>query len=260
MNTMITNIYFLLVVGVFVGAISGLLGSLMILKRMSLVGDALSHVALPGMAVALMLKVNPMYGAFLALFLVILGIWYLEKTSETYPEALVGLFFTASLAIGILITPQPELMEALFGSIERISILDGVVIIASSLIIFAVIKTIWQKLILDVISPDLARVGGFKMANINLLFLLMVGLAVALGVKFLGTLLTGALVIIPAIAARNISANLFAYRLWSMVFGVFSAVAGMALGFWWSLPVGPLVVLVGVGFYAISALVKALQK
>ena len=238
------------------GAVSGLLGSLMVVKRMSLVGDALSHVALPGMAVALMLKTNPMYGAFLALFLAILGIWYLEKTSETYPEALVGLFFTASLAVGILITPEMELFEALFGSIEKISVLDGVVIILLSLVIVTVIRFIWRQLILDIVSPDLARVGGVKMTKINLLFLLMVGMTVALGVKFLGTLLTGALVIIPAIAARNISSNLSAYRLWSMGFGVLSAVIGILLGLWWSLPVGPLVVLVGVALFGTTFIYK----
>lgn len=247
-------------VGLLVGVVSGLLGSLMVIKRMSLVGDALSHVALPGMAVALMLKVDPMLGAFVALLIAILGIWHLEKTSDTYPEALVGLFFTASLAVGILITPEMELFEALFGSIEKISLFDGMVVLFSSVLIFGVIRIIWQKLILDVVSPDLARVGGIKMTKINLMFFLMVGLVVALGVKFLGTLLTGALVIIPAIAARNVSHSLSAYRNWSMVFGGLSAVSGILLGLWWNLPVGPLVVLVGVGFYVISILVKVVKK
>jgi len=255
---MTTNFYFLLVIGALVGVVSGLLGSLMILKRMSLVGDALSHVALPGIAVALMIGINPMFGAFVALLVAVLGIWYLEKTSDTYPEALVGLFFTTSLAVGILITPEMELFEALFGSIEKISTLDGVVIVLSSLVIFTVIRFIWQKLILDIVSPDLARVGGIKMTRVNLLFLLMVGLAVALGVKFLGTLLTGALVIIPAIAARNISQNLSAYRVWSMVFGALSAVVGIVLGFWLTLPVGPLVVLVGVGLFLLTLLYRKL--
>jgi zinc transport system permease protein len=253
---MTTNLNFLLIVGALVGAVSGLLGSLMILKRMSLVGDALSHVALPGMAIALMFKIDPMFGAFLTLFFAVLGIWYLEKTSDTYPEALVGLFFTISLAIGILITPEPELFEALFGSLEKISAVDGVIVVLSSALIFVVVRFIWQRLILDIVSPDLARVGGMKMARVNLWFLLMVGLAVALGVKFLGTLLTGALLIIPAIAARNISHNLSAYRWWSMGLGMSSAVVGILLGSWLTLPAGPLVVLVGGVFFLMTYLVR----
>lgn len=104
-NTMNSSLLFLLLVGALVGAASGYLGSFMVLKRMSLVGDALSHVALPGIAIALTFGINPMLGALVALFIATVGIWYLSEHSEVYPEALVGVFFTASLAIGLLLTP-----------------------------------------------------------------------------------------------------------------------------------------------------------
>src|SRR3989337_4320364 len=129
-----TKLAFLIWVGSLVGASSGFLGSFMVLKRMSLVGDALSHVALPGMAIALTLSINPILGALVALFIAILGIWYLEEKSEIYPEALVGIFFTASLAIGILITPEPELLEALFGNLEKIGLIDGLITVAAALL------------------------------------------------------------------------------------------------------------------------------
>src|SRR5450756_1400824 len=99
-----TNLLYLLIVGALVGASSGFLGSFMVLKRMSLVGDALSHVALPGIAIALTFGINPMLGALIALVIATLGIWYLGQHSEVYPEALVGVFFTASLSIGLLLT------------------------------------------------------------------------------------------------------------------------------------------------------------
>src|SRR6185369_772849 len=105
-----TNLLLLLIVGGLVGAVSGYLGSFMVIRRMSLVGDALSHVALPGIAIAITLGINPMFGALMALILAIIGIWYLGEHSEIYPEALVGVFFTASLSIGLLLTPEPELL------------------------------------------------------------------------------------------------------------------------------------------------------
>src|SRR3972149_4318490 len=126
------NLLILLATGVLVGASSGYIGSFMVLKRMSLVGDALSHVALPGMAIALLYGFSPIYGALIALSLAVVGIWYLGQHSEVYPEALVGVFFTASLAIGILITPEPELLEALFGNIESIKFIEGLIIVAST--------------------------------------------------------------------------------------------------------------------------------
>src|SRR3989344_7297392 len=98
------NLIIILAVGALVGAASGYLGSFMVLKRMSLVGDALSHVALPGIAIALTFGINPMLGALVALGVATLGIWYLAENSEVYPEALVGVFFTASLSLGLLLT------------------------------------------------------------------------------------------------------------------------------------------------------------
>lgn len=118
-NTMTSNLLLLLTVGGLVGAASAYLGSFMVLKRMSLVGDALSHVALPGMAIAIALNISPMLGGFIALILATVGVWYLEETSKIYPEALFGVFFTAALAIGILITPEPDLLEALLEALKR---------------------------------------------------------------------------------------------------------------------------------------------
>jgi len=109
-----TNLGLILLVGALIGATSGYLGSFMVLKRMSLVGDALSHVALPGIAIAITLGINPLLGALVALVIATFGIWYLGEHSEVYPEALVGVFFTASLSLGLLLTPEPELLEALF--------------------------------------------------------------------------------------------------------------------------------------------------
>ena len=91
-----------LISAVFIGLASGYLGSFMVLKRMALVGDALSHVALPGVALALLFNLNPFLGAFATLFAGIIGIWLIEHKTELPTESVVGLFFTFSLAIGFI--------------------------------------------------------------------------------------------------------------------------------------------------------------
>ena len=250
------NILFLMAIGALVGAASGYLGSFMVLKRMSLVGDALSHVALPGMAIALTFGFNPMLGALTALIIAIVGIWYLGEKSEVYPEALVGIFFTASLAIGILITPEPELLEALFGSIENVTLVDGVVIAVATATIFVVTKIISKKLLLGTVSEDLAKAGGVDLPRINLVYLLLVGLVVALGVKFLGTLLTGALVIVPAAGAKNISGSMSRYYLYSIAFGAVSAAFGIVAASLLGIAVGPIVVLVSVAIFVLTYIFK----
>src|SRR3989338_11325592 len=99
-----------LMTGTLVGLVAGYVGSFMVLRRMSLVGDALSHVALPGIAVSLLLNINPFFGAFAALLLVTILIWLLERKTEIPSETLVGIMFTLSLTLGLLLTPEPELL------------------------------------------------------------------------------------------------------------------------------------------------------
>ena len=246
------NLIFLLLVGALVGAASGYLGSFMVLKRMSLVGDALSHVALPGIAIALTAGVNPMLGAFVALVIAIIGIWYLSEHSEVYPEALVGVFFTASLSIGLLLTPEPDLLEALFGNIDKIGIADGVMVIAGALLIFVVTAAISKKLLLGVVSEDLAKSQKVNISKINLIYLLLVAVVVALGVKFLGTLLTGAMVIVPAVTAKQLSKSLKSYHLLSLGFGIASAVLGILLARNFGIASGPAVVLTSIAFFIAS--------
>lgn len=252
-----TNLLLVLFVGMLVGAASGYLGSFMVLKRMSLVGDALSHVALPGIAVALLFGINPMLGALTALLLATFGIWYLGEHSELYPEALVGVFFTASLSLGLLITPEPELLEALFGNIDTIGMADGAMTIIGAILIFVVTLTISKKLILGIVSEDLAKSQGLNISRINLTYLLLVALVVALGVKFLGTLLTGAMVVIPAVAAKNIAKSIMQFQWLAASLGIVSAVIGILAANYFGISSGPVVVLVSVVLFLFSYILKS---
>ena len=253
---MYTNLIFLLLAGGLFGAVSGYLGSFMVVKRMSLVGDAFSHVALPGIAIALTYGINPMLGAFVALGIATFGIWYLAEHSEIYPEALVGIFFTASLALGLLLTPEPELLESLFGNLDKITTLDGIAVVVIAFVIFIITKIISKKIILGVVSEDLAKSQGINMSRINLIYLLMVAMIVALGVKFLGTLLTGAMVIIPAVSARNLAKNINSFQILSVFFGIISTIVGIILAQYFDFSSGPIIVLTSIGIFLISYIFK----
>ncbi len=254
------NLLFIALVGGFVAAASAYLGSIMILKRMALVGDALTHVALPGMAIAISLSINPTVGAFIALTLAVLGIWYLEKSSDTYPEALVGVFFTASLALGVLLTDEVELLEALFGNIENLTLIDGFITIFFSLVVIVVTFFISKKLLISIVSEEMAETSGIKVHAVNLIYMLLVGLIVSLGIKFVGTLLMGALVIVPAVAAKNLTKSISSYFLVSVAFGIISAILGIIIAVNSSLSVGAVVVAVSVILYIFSYIVKKVLK
>src|SRR3989338_8776108 len=151
------SFFFQVITGSLIGLGAGYVGSFMVLRRMSLVGDALSHVALPGIAVSLLFNVNPFFGAFAALFIAIILIWILEKRTELPSETLVGIMFTVSLALGLLLTPEPELLEALFGDITKVTSIDLIITVCSVFAIFLIMSRISEKLMLGIISKEMAQ-------------------------------------------------------------------------------------------------------
>lgn len=241
---------------VFIGLTSGYLGSFMVLKRMALVGDALSHVALPGVALGLLFNFNPILGAFATLLAGIIGIWLIENKTELPAESIVGLFFTFSLAIGILITPHEDILEALFGDISQISSFDTLLAVVFSLGVILTMRAISKGFILGTISKDLAKASGVKIARDNFIFMFLIAMIVALGIKSVGTLLIGALVIIPAIASKNITSSMTGYTKTSAIIGLASLVGGIVFANYFNLAPGPIVVLVSTGIFMVTIAFK----
>ena len=250
-----------LLVALFVGISAGYLGSIMVLEKMALVGDALSHVALPGLAIGILFNFDPYIGAFAFLFASAVIIWHVQRVTRISFEALVGTAFTLALAIGILIFPDLELLEeALFGNIALITPIDAVAAAVISVATILLTRAIYKKLVLAMISEDLAVSKGINVAKTNLLYLFLVSLVVAIGIKITGTLLVGFLVIVPAIAAKNLSSDMSRYSLLSAVFGAIGAFSGILLANYFSLSPGPMVVFSGIAIFAVTIIVNWRMK
>jgi len=245
-----------LLTGIFVGFSAGYLGSLMVLEKMSLVGDALSHVALPGLALGFLFNFPPFLGAFAFLFASAVIIWHLGRVTKLPFETIVGAMFTFALAIGIFIIPNVDLLEALFGDITTVTILDAAIAVIISAIAAFLTKIIYKRLVLSMISEELAISKGINVGRINLLYLVLVSLVVAVGIKIVGTLLVGFLVIVPAAAAKNVSADLLKYAVLSAFFGIVSSCSGILFSSYLNLPTGPLVVFSGFIVFLTTAFVK----
>jgi len=251
-----TTVYSLLI-SIFVGVSAGYLGSLMVLEKMALVGDALSHVALPGLAIGVIFNFDPLIGAFAFLFASAAIIWHLQRVTKISFEALVGAMFTFALALGIMLINDLEaLEEALFGDIAQVTLIHVAAAIAISIAAILLTRVIYRKLVLAMISEDLAVSKGINVARTNLLYLFLVSLVVAIGIQIVGTLLVGFLVIVPAIAAKNLSSNMRKYSLYSAVFGLTAAVTGISLASYLGLPPGPAVVFSGITIFAISVVIN----
>jgi ABC-type Mn2+/Zn2+ transport system permease subunit len=223
---------------------AGLMGCYALMRRMTLAGDALSHVALPGIGIALLLHVHPLAGAVVALLGGGVFIWLLEQRTRIATETVIGVVFSAALAIGALLTTREELVDALFGAPSALSGLElGVGLGGAALVIlFAVLAR--DRLIVALVSPEIALTSGIKVKRLDLLFLLAFALTVALGLRYLGVLLMGALVIIPAATARRLSRGLVQMFGYSVAVAVVSTVAGTLLAAQLHKESGPMIVVI----------------
>jgi zinc transport system permease protein len=237
---------------------AGLVGSFALMKRMLLASDVISHVALPGIGLAFLFGFNPLLGGAATLFLGTLLIWQLQKKTGLATEAMIGVVFAGSLAIGAALTPQEDLVEALFGRFQTLSLPAFLLGTVAVLTIIVVIFRLKEQILLGLFSPELAAATAVRVDRLNLCYLLMFSLTVLVGLRFMGALLAGALVIIPAITGRRLASNVTLFLVSSCVVSV----AATALGFLvtaLALPrfsPGPIVVIISALFFALSLLKK----
>ncbi len=253
---MAINTILALILGAFVGGVAGYLGSLMISKRMALVGGAFGHLALPGVSLALLYGFDVTLGALLVLSAGIVLIWLLHYRTQLPFEALTGVIFALSLAVSFLILPKKEIDIALLGDISQITVLSVLIGCLASLAIYLLVRSVYHHLILGTISEDIAIVEGINLQRDNFIYLMCIGLVVALGVRIVGGLMTAALVTIPAATANNISRTLSQYVNLSLLFGVISCCAGILLHVYTSYPVGPLIVISSGVLFLVSLVFK----
>jgi len=211
-----------LLAGIFIGGVSGYLGTLMLSKRMSLVAGPLGHLTLPGITLALIYGFDVSLGAFPFVILGIFLIWLFELKTKLPMEALTAIVFAFGVAVAFLFLPIEKTETALIGDISKVGPKEVLFTFLFCLLVFILVKKIYSQMVLINISEDLAVAEKVNVKKYNLLYLLAVGMVVALGVKMVGGLLTAALVAIPASTARNLGRNLGSYKFWALLFAFFA--------------------------------------
>lgn len=250
------QVIYALIISTFIGGISGYLGSLMVTKRMALMGGALGHLTMPGIALALLYNFDVSLGALLFLFFGIILIWLFELKTQLPVEALTAIVFASSLAIAFLFLPEGKTSQALIGDITNISAQITAITVLLSIAIFFLIKRIFSGLILMSISSDIATSIHINTKKYNLIYLASIAIVVALGVRIVGGLMTAALVAIPACTSKNLSNNLFQYSYGSMLLGSLACAIGTYIFIITNTPAGPLIIIFSSFLFLISLTVK----
>ncbi|HEY7026358.1 MAG TPA: metal ABC transporter permease [Gemmatimonadales bacterium] len=235
---------------------AGLVGSFAVMRRMALASDAMSHIALPGIGLAVLLHANPVLGGVAALVIGAVLIWLLEHRTRIPTEAVVGVVFSAALAVGSMLTSGEELLQALFGATRAPGRAEILVGLGAAVVIVVFVLLARHHLLLALVSGDLARTAGVNVARLDLSYLLAFAFTVALGLRYLGILLMGSLVIIPAATARHVTRSLDAMLAAAVGLAVAATLVGIVGASLLHLPGGPLTITVAAGFFAIGVLFR----
>lgn len=255
----LVNIYPFLI-SLSLGLSLPLIGVFVILRREALLSDALAHVLLLGIALSLTFKISVTVGIFAFALLAGLAISAVRQRANLGLDAIVGVFFTTSLAVGALLIPSEELLEVFLGDLSNITRGDVLVSLILAAVTILVLLSKFREFAFTAFAPDLARVDGLDVKKYELLFILILTLAVAMGIKLVGTLLISALVIMPAAAAKVFTLQIRTMALWSMILGLISVLGGLVLTAALKSPPGPTIVLVSSAIFLLVFSTHSLPK
>jgi len=239
-------------VGMAVAA--GLVGCFAVMRRMTLAADAISHVALPGVALAIILKLHPVVGALAMLLVGAILIWTLENRTGISTETITGVVFSVALAVGAMLSSGEELLEALFGAPGNLTNLELAAGLIGAAAVIAFILSARNALLVSLVSPEIALTSGINVSRLNLLFLLTFALTVALGLRYLGVLLMGSLIIIPAATARRLARSLNGMFIYATAVAVTSTVLGSYAAASTGRESGPFIITVAGALFFLSLL------
>ncbi|MGR4066496.1 metal ABC transporter permease [Halomonas sp. LR3S48] len=247
-----------LLTSVLVGAICGLLSCYVVLKRWSLLGDAISHAVLPGVAIAYLLGWPFFIGAFVTGALTSLGIGAIERHTRIKSDAAMGLMFTAAFALGIVIISKiatsTHLMHILFGNVLGVKTSALILTLMASLVALLAIWLAYRPLLLYTFDPQQAQALGFNTGAIHYGLIMLLTLTIVASLETVGIILVVAMLITPGATAHLLTDRFTTMLAISVAVGVTSAVVGLVLSVTLDVASGGTIVLVASSLFLVALL------
>lgn len=244
-----------LIVAVTVGSICAVVGSYLMVQRLALLGDAISHSLLPGLAIAFLLGGNIFVGAFIAGIISTVLITWIHTRSPIKEDAAMGIVFSAFFALGItLITivqkkNKIDLNHFLFGNILGVTAEDARNTAIIGFIVIAAVVFLYKELLFYSFDRLGAQAAGLPVNLLNFGLTILIALTVVASMKSVGVILVLAMLIIPSATAYLLVPRLHQVMVLGAILGVLSSVSGMYLSYYYNLPSGPAIVLVAFGLF-----------
>lgn len=247
--------------GILIAIITSVLGVFLVLKRLSLIGDSLSHVALSGVALGLITNTSPVFMAVPVVMISSLGIYKITQVTKVYTDSALGIVSAAGISLGLIAAAlaggfNVDLLSFLFGSILTVNAgelaLAGILTAA----ILGVIYFFYNDLIALVFDENFAKTSGVNVNRINVILVLTASLAVVVALRVVGIMLVSAMIIIPPSAALQLAGNFRKTLIYSASFSIISVLCGIYLSFLLNIPSGAVIIICNLIILAICATLK----
>jgi manganese/iron transport system permease protein len=254
-----------LVIAILVGIVCAIVGSYLMVQRLALLGDAISHSVLPGLAIAFILGANIFIGAFIAGVLSTVIIAWIKTRSTIKEDAAMGIVFSAFFALGItLITivqkdNKIDLNHFLFGNILGVTAADAIDTALIVALVLLVVVFFYKELLFYTFDPLGAQATGLPVNLLNFGLMVLIALTIVASLKAVGVVLVLSLLITPASTAYLLVTRLHQVMILGAIIGVISSISGMYLSYFYNLPSGPAIVLVASGLFVLSLLFSPTQ-
>lgn len=253
-----------LLAGVMIGVIAPAIGVFLVLRRLSLIADTLAHVSLAGVALGLLAGWHPLLGAVLVAVAGAVGIERLRGRGRLFGEAALALFLSGGLALAVVLIGlaggfSVDLFTYLFGAITAVQPRDLWVILLLGVLVLAAVSVFYKELFAITFDEESARVQGVPVETLNLLMTVLVAVTVVVAMRVVGVLLTGALVVIPALTALRVARSFRSTLTLAIAVSVASVLVGMTAAFYLDLAAGGAIVLTAIGAFGLSGIAVRLR-
>lgn len=257
--------------GIIIGIIAPILGVFIVVRRLSLIADALSHVTLAGIAASLLLEkklmlsggLNPMY---MGMAFSVAGSLFIEKLRAVYKhyqELAIPIILSGGIGIGVIFISladgfNTDLFSYLFGSVSAVSRTDLWLILIISAVVAILIVLLYKELFLLSFDEEHAKASGIAAKSVHFIFIVMVALVIAASMRIVGILLVSSLMTLPVAASIRIAKGFKQTILFSVIFGEISVLGGLSVSYYLDLAPGGTIVMIAVLILMLTILIKSL--
>ncbi|MDW7798389.1 metal ABC transporter permease [Streptococcus canis] len=252
-----------LITAIVIGIVSGAVGCFIILRSMSLMGDAISHAVLPGVALSFILGINFFIGAIVFGLLASVIITYIKENSVIKGDTAIGITFSSFLALGVILigvaNSSTDLFHILFGNILAVQDSDKWITIGVSVLVLGVIILFFKELLITSFDPILAKSMGMNVNAYHYLLMILLTLVAVTAMQSVGTILIVALLITPAATAYLYANSLKVMLVISSSLGALTSILGLYLGYTFNVAAGSSIVLTSAVIFLISFFISPKQ-